>query len=217
MPFANLLINEPIDTVMEDWDFLSEKVVGKFSGFKEVGQQVVGVRHLRPTETGVVDTVSGGQLSEIWLIEPFKGLTKLTEAPKPLDVGVIVGGTPHHAAHYFGYWHINDRDELFIPLPPTGPDTPIDYLLFQQMPEETEGDRFAWYCLECLTLLFERYYPTGASGMNGFWKAERAAVTEYNQDSRHRTCPECGTVNPEGYCWQSRKDTPVERQARTIW
>ena len=68
MSFPNLYITEPIAKVMDDWDFLSERVIGKFSGFKEVGQQVVGIRHYTPTETGVVDAVSGGQLSEIWLI-----------------------------------------------------------------------------------------------------------------------------------------------------
>ena len=31
------------------------------------------------------------------------------------------------------------------------------------------------------------------------------------------TCPECGFVNPLGYCWNSAKDTPEQKEARAIW
>ena len=83
MSFPNLYIREPIEKVMGDWDFLNERVIGKFSGFKEAGQQVIGVRHYAPTETRRPGRHLGRpKLSEIWLIEPYKGLTKLTDPPQ---------------------------------------------------------------------------------------------------------------------------------------
>jgi hypothetical protein len=54
-------------------------------------------------------------------------------------------------------------------------------------------------------------------GLNGFFKGSENAVRTYNSDVRYRTCPECGHVNPMGYCWNPAKDTAEERAARALW
>jgi len=85
------------------------------------------------------------------------------------------------------------------------------------VPKPGETDRWAWYCEQCLTLLFERVYQTGALGFNGFWKAERDAVAAYNAAPQNQRCPECGQMNPKGYYWNPAKDSPGEQQARAAW
>jgi hypothetical protein len=40
---------------------------------------------------------------------------------------------------------------------------------------------------------------TGKVGIDGYWKAEKAAIEEFNQDERLRTCSECETIHPTGY------------------
>lgn len=34
---------------------------------------------------------------------------------------ITLSGVPHHVERNFGYWHINDMDELYLPVP--GPTT----------------------------------------------------------------------------------------------
>ena len=84
-------------------------------------------------------------------------------------------------------------------------------------PADNETDAFAWYCEECLTLLYDFVVETGRLGFSGFWKGEVQAVRAYNADPAHRTCPECGHQNPMGYCWNTAKDTPEEAEARKLW
>ncbi len=108
-------------------------------------------------------------------------------------------------------------DELSIRLPGATPDQPGSLLLVMGVPKPGETDRWAWYCDECHTLLFEHVYQTGALGFNGFWKAEREAVAAYNADSKNQQCPECGDLNPKGYCWNPAKDTADEQRARAAW
>ena len=71
----------------------------------------------------------------------------------------------------------------------------------------------------CLGKALQSFHviETGTTGLAGFWKGERQAVNHYNADPRLRTCPECGHVNPLGYCWNKAKDTPAEAQARQAW
>jgi hypothetical protein len=211
--FANIVVNEPLEKVAEDWDFLQEKVVSHFSTFKAVGQNVYGIRRRYIGEGGIVDPQKGA-LSRHYEIGPH-GLVEGTR--ESLVIYVTAAGTPHHVSHNFGYWHINDMDELYLRLPGETPDSLGYNLVIMGHPSGKECDRFAWYCERCLTILFERVCETGRLGFDVFWKGERQAVTEYNQDARNRSCPECGFSNPLGYCWAMSKDTPEEREARALW
>jgi hypothetical protein len=211
--YATIMLREPLERVLGDWDFLQEKVIGRFSTFRPEGQNIYGIRRRQIDASQVVDPRKG-LISEHYELGP-SGIQVWHHAAFKLHV--TLAGTPHRVAHNFGYWHINDMDELYLPLPSPEPGQPGYFLLCMGNPGPGESDRFAWYCQRCLTLLFERQYRTGDLGFNGFWRAERDAVTAYNSDPRHQRCPECGYVNPKGYCWNTVKDTPEERAARQLW
>jgi hypothetical protein len=211
--FANLYVNEPLEKIAEDWDFLHEKVIGHFSTFKPWGQNIYGIRRRAISESEVNDPRKGA-ISQHFEITP-RGLVEWKH--QAFKLHVTLSGTPHRVIHNFGYWHINDMDELYLPLPGPTPDELGYFLVIMGHPTGAESDRFAWYCQKCLTLMFEFQYETGRLGFPGFWKAERVAVKAYNADPKNQLCPECGHVNPQGYCWSPAKDTPSEQEARKIW
>ena len=193
--FRELTIDEPIEKIIEDWDFLADEVIGKFSTFRTVGQNIYGIRRRAISRTDVIDPRKGN-VADVVVLGP-KGIVSLPH--QPLHVQVTTAGTPHRVTHSFGYWHVNDMDEVYLPLPHIEGDTFGHFLVIMQTPTGKEGESFAWYCRDCLTLHYELRYRTGAFGLQGFWKAEERAVRDYNSDPKNRTCPECGTINPLGY------------------
>ncbi len=211
--FSEIEVKEPLEKVIDDWDFLTEKVFARYASFRDIGSSILGLRRRIITPTGLID--------------PKKGpLSKMVE----LDAGgigeggmgsfqlrITAAGTPHRSAHNFGYWHINDQDELYVPIPAASEGEEGFFVVLMGQPKGKDTDAFAWYCENCLTLLYEHVARTGNTGIAGFWKAERAAVSAYNGDARLRRCVECGHVNPLGYCWNSAKDTPEEAEARAYW
>jgi hypothetical protein len=211
--FHEVTIDRPIESVIDDWDFLEETIVAKFTAFRTVGQNIYGIRRRAISRTEIVDKRKGDVSVALEL-----GPHGIVPAPhKPLHLHVTTGGTPHRVAHSFGFWHINDMDELYLPLPNPPGDLFGHMLVIMQTPTGNEGDSFAQYCEQCLTLLHEHRYETGVHGLQGFWKAEEIAIKAYNADPKTRTCPECGHLNPLGYNYNSAKDTPEERAARAIW
>jgi hypothetical protein len=214
MMFADVITSEPIEKISGDWDFLNDKVLSKFSTFRVVGENVYGIRRRYVEgDSGVVD-VKKGAMGRHYEIGP-SGIVE--NVKKPFQIYVTTAGTPHHVEHNFGYWHINDMDELYLRFPGETPDVLGYSIVIQGKAKGNECDRFTWYCEQCLTLLFERVCETGRWGFNVFWKAERQSVSEYNRDVENRTCPECGHVNPRGYCWATNKDSVEEREARLLW
>jgi hypothetical protein len=211
--FSEITIAEPIEKIVDDWDFFAEKIVPKFTMFRTVGQNVYGIRRRDISSTGIHDATKG-EVSEAFELGP-QGI--VTVQFKPMQVHVTTGGTPHRVAHNLGFWHINDMDELYLPLPNPDGDELGHFLVIMQTPTGNEGDSYAWYCQQCLTMLFERHHHTGQLGMQGLFKTSELAVRAYNGDPKNRTCPECGHLNPLGYVWNSAKDTPEESIARTIW
>jgi hypothetical protein len=211
--FHEMTIAEPIEKIADDWDFFEDKIVGKFTGFRTVGQNIYGIRRRMITRTEIVDPRKGNY-SEALEMGP-KGVQTIHF--EPMRVHVTTGGTPHRVQHSFGFWHINDMDELYLPLPRMPGDEFGHFLVIMQTPTGNEGESWAWYCSNCLTMLHEYHYNTGRYGLEGFWKAEGIAIGEYNRDVKNRTCPECGTVNPLGYSWNSAKDTADQKRAREIW
>ena len=211
--FREITIDEPLEKIIDDWDFLDEKIVSKFSTFRPVGQNIFGIRRRAITHAAIIDPRKGSTSGALEM-----GPAGILAVPhKPLHVHVTTGGTPHRVEHNFGFWHINDMDELYLPLPSLPGEEFGHMLVIQETPVGTEGESFAWYCQQCLTMLFELHYDTGKDGFQGFWRAEERAVRLYNSDPKNQLCPECGHVNPLGYCWNTAKDTPQEREARTIW
>jgi hypothetical protein len=218
MLYSDIYVKEPLDKIAEDWDFIDEKIVRKFAGFRPVGDNIYGIRavaHETPQgfgegRKGTTDLVKTRKNFEIGP----QGVVEV--ARTPLTVHVTRAGTPHHTQFMFGYWHINDKDELIVSVPPT--DTAPAYILIVMgHPTGKESDRIAWYCERCTNLMVLREYVTGTAGFQGFWPFERQALAEYNGDVRLRTCSECGLVNPLGYSGFMQHDTPEERAARMSW
>lgn len=218
MLYSDVLVTEPVEKIADDWDFLDEKIIRKFAGFRPVGDNIYGIRAISH------DTAEG-------FGDGRKGTTDLVKTRKNFEIGpqgvvevartpfvihVTRAGTPHHTQHMFGYWHINDKDEIIITVPPNGT-TPAHVLIVMGTPVGNECDRIAWYCERCTGLVFMREYVTGTAGFQGFWPWERATIAEYNGEARNRICPECGHANPLGYSGFMQHDTPAEREARKMW
>lgn len=202
-------INEPLEKLIDDWDFLEETVAKKFSTFRTVGSNIYGVRRRAVDDGGITDTRKGN-ISVIFELGPDGPIRHDFRAN---NFHVIASGTPHHVPHSFGFWHINDMEELAIKFP--GPDGELGYsLLIMRRPTGSEGESIAWYCERCWTILYELRMRTGALGLGEFWRGEREAVRTFNADAKVRACPECGHENPKAYAWNTAKDTPEEAQAR---
>src|ERR1700691_1053310 len=105
--------DRPIEKIADDWDFLDETIVGKFSTFREVGQNIFGIRRRAVSHETIIDPRKGNVAGALELGP--KGVVAMPH--KPLHVHVTVAGTPHRVAHSFGFWHVNDMDELYLPLP----------------------------------------------------------------------------------------------------
>jgi hypothetical protein len=216
MIYSDLYVNESIEKIAEDWDFLNERVVKRFFGFKTVGDNVVGIRTVAQGTIDKLDA-SAPPVALVSVRRNFEiGPQGFVEVPRtPFSLHVTRAGTPHRTEHVFGYWHINDKDEIIVTLPPDG-DEPGKLIIVMGMPTGEETDRFAWYCEKCLTLMFMRELVSGRD-FKKFWAAELAAVREYNSDPKHQICPCCGHKNKLSYSGMQPSDTPAERGARMAW
>lgn len=188
----------------ESVDLTDEHDLRKFMGFTPVGENLVGIRR-RATKLMEEDVLEIGP----------KGIV----APRhdPFGLYVILGGTPHHTRHLFGYWHINDVDEVLITIGGKAPDDEATRILMMRYPRPGERDMFAWYCERCVTLLYCFVYETGRLGFQGFWRAEDEAVRTFNSDPKLRTCPTCGAEHPLGYRYMAHKNAPAEESARALF
>jgi hypothetical protein len=215
MYYAEVKVDEPLDKLLGDWDLLDERVIKKLTTFKEIGENVFGVRRRMVVDGKVLDPLKGELPASLEISD--RGLSQVkTEI---LTLRMTVGGTPHRVPHNYGFWHINDVDEMYITLPPGAAGEPAYFLVIMGNPDPSsnEGESWAQYCRICLTMMHEHYFKTSQLGLEGHWRANLAAIREYNSDVKFRTCPECGHVNPLGYVWNTAKDTPEEAAARKEW
>jgi hypothetical protein len=214
--YANLYVDESLEKIVEDWDFLNDKVIRKLQGFAEIGDNVYGVRQVAHETTETL-----GEGKSLGLVKHRKnfeiGPSGIVEVPRiPYVAHITMAGTPHHTQFVFGYWHINDKDEIIIPIPGVGGD-PDHLVIIMGRPTGHEADRAAWYCEKCTSLLYMSEYVTGSEGFRGFWRWEQAAVEQYNSNPRLRVCDQCGHVNPLGYSAFHQRDTHEIREARRQW
>jgi hypothetical protein len=213
--YNDVYVDQPVEKLLGDWDLLSDVMIKKFSRFKRVGDNIVGIRR-RFCEGGIILDPVKGQLEPSLEIGP-DGIVTMDNTV--LSLRMTCGGTPHRVAHNFGFWHINDMDELYLTMPGPTPDAQAYCLIFMQHPDPTgrAGESVAEYCERCLTMLFERHYRTAELGFEGVFKFFDDSMREYNSDARNRTCPECGHLNPYGYTWNPDRDTPDMAAARKAW
>ncbi len=113
--YGEIQIDEPIDKIADDWDVLEDKVAAKYSTFREFGQNIYGIRRRMVSRTEVID-LKKGKFSSL-LLGP-QGI--VGTGRNPLHLHVTTAGTPHRIPHSLGYWHINDMDELYLPVPGSG-------------------------------------------------------------------------------------------------
>lgn len=210
---VEITIDEPLDKVVEDRDFFEERIIKRFGTFRPVDSNIYGIRRRAIDERGITDARKGN-ISVLQEIGP-NGIVE--HRFDTYNFHIIAGGTPHRVTHSFGFWHINDMEELSVKFP--GNEGEPGYsLVIMGKPEGKEGDSYAWYCEQCLTMLYEMPVRTGERGLGEFFRLEREAIRIYNAGSTLRTCPECGHLNPHAYSWDPKKDTtPEESQARTLW
>src|SRR5687768_5538574 len=143
----------------ESVDLSDEHEMKKFLGFAPVGENLIGVRR-RATKLMEEDSLEIGP----------KGIVRPRR--DPFGLYIIYGGTPHHTRHLFGYWHINDVDEVYLTVGGKSPDDEATRIILMRNPRPGERDMFAWYCERCVTLLYGFVYETGNRGFPGFWRAE---------------------------------------------
>lgn len=188
----------------ETVDLTDERELRKYIGFTPVGENFIGVRR-RSTQALEDDVVEIGP----------NGIV----APRhdPFGIYVTYAGTPHHTRHLFGYWHINDVDEVYITVGGKTPEEEGTRIILMRQPRPGEQDMFAWYCERCVVLLYSFVYDTGNLGFQGFWRAEDEAVRTFNGDPKLRTCPSCGAVHGLGYRYMANKNTADEEAARLLF
>ena len=98
--YAEITVPERLDALLDDWDLLDDRVIKKLTTFKEIGENVVGVRRRMVTKdpVTVLDPVKG-LLPESIEIGP-SGL--ITQTHEILSLRITVGGAPHRVPHNFG-------------------------------------------------------------------------------------------------------------------
>lgn len=215
--YTNIYVDEPIEKIYDDWDFMNDRVIKKLQGFQQIGDNIYGIRAIsNSTHESVGQAKTAMELArdrKNFEIGP-KGIVQVQR--KPYVAHITCAGTPHHTQFLFGYWHINDKDEVIIPIP--GMNGDADHIIIiMGRPNGDETDRAAWYCEKCTNLLHMSERLTGREGFAGFWRWEFEAVRDYNSDIRNRTCWNCGHVNPLGYTAFHSQDTPETREARRQW
>jgi hypothetical protein len=218
MLYSDVYVKEPIDKIAEDWDFMNEKILPKFFGFRPVGDNVYGIRAITHDTQKTLGSEKHTPMDMAKNRRNYEiGPGGVVVVPRtPLTIHVTRRGTPHRTEFLFGYWHINDKDEIIIPLPPTDT-TPPHLVIVMGHPKGNETDRIACYCQQCGSLVFMRELVTGTIGFQRFFQWEHETVREYNSDPRLRTCWDCGHVNPVGYTAFPTRDTPEEREQRMKW
>lgn len=196
------------DKLYEFLEFAEDWTKEKFRGFLPLGAgHIMGLRYFSAEfkDPGTIQLMTDTAV----LSRPM---------PRPGEsMSVVKAGIPHHNAGIFGYWHINDEDEIYLPL--TLADGGLLLILLEGVPHGARWDRFVHYCRKCRTKLYEKAVKTGDVGIAGFWKAEEDGVNEFNGDLNLRTCRNCGDMHPLAYPYfRFLKPGPTSHMERSqLW
>ena len=116
---------------------------------------------------------------------------------------------PHHSEHGYGFWHVNDEQEMVMNLKVS--EKRIVTVLVEGFPKRGRHDRFAWYCLQRPTRSICARSKPAASGFRALMPSRTMPSKTFNSDVDLRTCSECGTVHPIAYSDFPRTTRPRRR------
>jgi hypothetical protein len=188
-------------------DFASKDAELRYRSFYPVGEMLLGLRFR--------DLSPGAAKTGLSLGRNFKIIDGEIVAEERANIMFVRPLVPHHAEHGYGFWHVNDEQEMTLNLRLS--ETRGVTVLCEGFPKKGRHDRFAWFCLECLEPLYMREVETGRVGLPGFYAVEDEAFRTFNGDEGLRTCKNCGTVHPLAYSIFPWNDTEAERAARELW
>ena len=197
------LVGRP--AAMLTMDFMSEESKLRYRSFYPCGDMLIGLRYAEPNP-GKTGFKHGRTLKIV------DG--KIIAEPRS-DVQFTAPLVPHHSEHIYGFWHINDQQEMVMNLKLD--DERRLTVLIEGFPEKGRKDRFAWFCLECLNPLYMVEVETGKVGLGGYYAVQEDGFVVFNGDKTVRTCSECGTEHPVAYSIFPWADNDAERAARATW
>lgn len=179
-----------------DVNLFDERHLRKFSGFMPWGKDhMLGIRLLKgQSRPNIMLGLRDGKTLPLDIIRPGECM------------GFLPAGLPHHLTGDYGWWHINTTDEIYIPV--TRTDGIVAFVILESLFDD-RYDQFVWYCTTCYKRLYGREVNTGRVGIDGYWKAERAAIDAFNSEERLRVCSDCGTVHPKAYSFFSPEEDKV--------
>lgn len=186
-------------------DLTSEESKLKYRSFYPCGDMLIGLRYHEP-KPDAKGFKPGRSLKII------NG--KIVSEPRK-DVQFTPPLVPHHAEHTYGFWHINDQQEMIMNLKLN--DGRGLTVLIEGYPQKGRVDRFAWFCLECVNPLYMAEVETAQVGLAGYYAVQEDAFAVFNGDEKVRTCSRCGAVHPVAYSIFPWNDNEPERAARELW
>jgi hypothetical protein len=183
-------------------DMLDDDAALRYRSFFPVGEMLIGLRFHEndPSRLGMRAGNTLKILDGKIAVEPRRHMM----FTPPL--------VPHRSEHIYGFWHINDEQELAMNL--TLSETRRVTVLIEGFPKRGRRDRFAWFCTSCLNPLYMREVEIGRVGLPGFYAVEEDAFEVFNSDLSLRTCKRCGTVHPHAYSIFTWNDTEEQKAAR---
>jgi hypothetical protein len=195
------------DAVMAAIDLMDDDSEERYRSFYPCGDMLIGLRY-RDLDTGT-------QRSRLKFGRSLKieGGKIVAEPPKPIHFNMPL--VPHHTAHGYGFWHINEEQEMVLTRPLD--DKRAVTILIEGFPKRGRKDRFAWFCLECVNPLYMWEVETRRAGLPGYYAAQEDTVEFFNGDEKLRTCGACGAVHPHAYSIFPWTDNDEQRKAREIW
>jgi hypothetical protein len=186
-------------------DLMTDESKLRYRSFYPCGDMLIGLRYHEPNP--------GRQGFKVG--RTLKIIDKKIVAEPRCDVQFTPPLVPHHSEHVYGFWHINDQQEMAMSLK-------LDNerrltVLVEGFPARGRLDRFAWFCLKCLNPLYMTQVETAKVGLGGYYAVQEDAFAVFNSDEKVRTCAECGAIHPKAYSIFPWKDTPDEKLARDEW
>lgn len=186
-------------------DLMSEESKLRYRSFYPCGDMLIGLRYAEPNP----DRRGFKPGRSLKIIDG-----KIVAEPRR-DVQFTPPLVPHHAEHVYGFWHINDQQEMVLNMK-LGDDRRLTVLI-EGYPERGRVDRFAWFCLNCVNPLYMAEVETAKVGLPGYYAVQEDAFEVFNNDEKVRTCSHCGTVHPVAYSIFPWNDNAGEREARSQW